>query len=493
MPAVLLGLIGAQIAVTRSDAVYHRRLWLDEIHTQLLVEDPSLTHAMDALKNGADTNAPALYVVTRAVSWCVGSTGPDVLRGVGFVSVLLGVLGIYAAVRRVYPAEIAAIAAMAAWAHPLITRHAFEARFYGPWFAGAVWFACALNLWDWSPRKLWPGLLIAVTSVFVCTIHYLGIISLAPIVIAHSLAVRTGWRATLARLVPVGAGLVALAACMPLYRGQRGSISVPTWVEPASFPAARDFLTMVFSYYVFAIPVIGFFASRMLDRGRPDESLDGPGEDVSELAGLSGLALLPAGLIAFSFLVQSVLIDRYAIATVACFGPLIAPIVARSHRPIHWAVLVGLILVSTSNLMGTARWFRQTEARRDEAKAEVARLADIPILFRSRSDLYELWWDAPEARDRFYFWDPKDLAGSTSAQDTFERDMARNHERWYGLSRAASLSSLQDHPLVYLYGLDATGVREIERSEVGVRLRPIDPRRGLFEARRTTERVTRLE
>ncbi len=493
VPALLLGLIGLQIAVTRSSAVYHRRMWLDEVHTQLLVQDPSLSHAFEALKHGADTNAPALYLLTRAASWCVGSTGPGALRVVGFVSVLLGVLGVYASIRRVYPAHVATIGAMATWAHPMITRHAFEARFYGPWFAGMVWFAFALNLWDRSRSKFWPGVLLASTSVLVCTNHYLGVISLGLVLVAHSLSIRTGWRAALERVVPVGVGILALAACIPLYLGQRKSITVGTWIEPASLPAARDFLMMVFSYYVFAIPVIGLFAASLLARGRGVASAEGTPEDVSELGGLAGLALLPAVLIVLSFSVQSVLIDRYAIAAVAGFGPLIAPVVARIRGPVRWAVLAGFLVLSTSNLMGSARWFRQAEARRDEATAAVARLADAPILFRSRSDLYELWWDAPEARDRFYFWDPKDLAEHPSALDCLERDMAGNHSRWYGLSRTATLSSLGDHRLVYLYGLDAEGVIEVERTEPELKLRSIDPRRGLFEATRTGERVTGLE
>ena len=493
IPLVLLGLIGSQIAVTRSYSLFNRRLWLDEFHTLLLVEDPSLSHAMEALKNGADTNAPALYLLTRAVSWCVGSTGPNVLRGVGMFSVLLGVFGVYAAVRRVYPPGVAVIAAMAIWAHPLITRHAFEARFYGPWFAGIVWFAYGLNLWDRSRRKASPGLLIATTSVLVCTIHYLGIISLALVAVAHSLSVRRSWRSTLVRMVPVGFGLLALAACMPLYRGQRQAISVPTWIDPPNFTAVRDFFDQVYTYYLFAIPVTGFFVATMLNRSRPAEGAGEPSDDVSELAGLASLALLPAALVVFSFLIQSVLIDRYAIAAVASFGPLMAPIVARTRRPIRWAVLVGLLLVSTSNLMTASRWFQITEARRRDATTEVTKLAEAPILFRSRADLYELWWDAPAARDRFYYWDPKDLGVKPSNFDLLERDMAKSHERWYGLSRAATLSSLHDQPLVYLYGLDAKGALEIERSEAGLRLRSVDAKRGLFEASRTIDKVTKLE
>ncbi len=493
VPVVLLGLIACQMAITRSDSLLNRRLWLDEFHTLLLVEDPSLPHAMEALQHGVDTNAPALYLIARAVSSCVGSSGPVTLRGIGVVSVVLGVIGIYAAVRRVYSPTVAMIATLTIWAHPLITHQAFEARFYGPWFASVVWLAYALNLWDRSRSKLGPACLIAMMSVLVCTIHYLGVISLALVVAAHSLFVRRPWRETLLRTLPVGFGFLALGACIPLYLGQRQAISVPTWMALPTIAAVRDFFDLVYRYYLFAIPMAGFFASRLLEKGRIGELVEERNEDVSELAGLASLAALPVAFVVFSFAIQSVLIDRYAIAAVASFGPLIAPIVARTRGPVRWAVLIGLLTVSTANLMAVTRWSRITEVRRREVIDEVAKLAEAPILCRSRADLYELWWDVPAARDRLYYWDPKDQDDQPSSFDLFEREMARNHEHWYGLPRATSLASLRNRPLVYLYGLDAKRVIQIERSDPGVRLKVVDQRRGIFEATWTTARVTKLE
>jgi hypothetical protein len=487
MPAILLGLIVAQVAVTRSYSLFSRGLWLDEYHTLLIVDDPSLSHAMEALKHGADTNAPGLYLLARAIGWGVGSSGPIVLRGIGFASVIAGLVGIYAMVRRVYSSEVALIAAIAAWSHPLLARHAFEARFYGPWFAGIVWFAYGLDLWDRSRRKAWPATLIAFTSVFVCTVHYLGILSLVLVATAHSLSRRRPWPVTLVRLLPAAAGLGALGLCLPFYSGQKLSLSVPTWLPRPDFAAVKTFLDSVYCYYIFAIPVVVYFVSRCLARpSRRGESTD-EGEGVDGLAGLAGLALMPFLLVVFSYRVQSVLLDRYAIVAVASFGPLIAPLVARTRSTWRWAILGGFVLISSANLMAASRWFAISDSIRREAVDQVAGLPAGPILFRGRMDLDEFWWDAPSMRDRIFLWAPEDRGDRAGAIFQIERDMARNHERWYGLPKAASLASLRDRPVVYLHGLDAEDVLELQRSDPDLALRPIDRKRGLFEATRPRE------
>ncbi len=487
VPAAMLALVALQVAATGSISLFHRLPWLDEYHTLLIVGDPSLPHAMDALKHGADVNAPGLYLLGRAVSWGVGSSDPATIRGIGFASVLAGIAGIYATARRAYPPGVAMIAAMAAWAHPLATRHAFEARFYGPWFAGIVWFAYALNLWDRSARKAGPGLLIALTSAFVCTIHYFGVISLGLVVAAHTAFARGSWKDSLTRLIPVGAGPMALAACLPFYFGQKRSLSVPTWVDPPSLVSVRLFLEGYFGFYLLAIPVLGFFASRF--RARPEPEEVEPEEEARrfpELAGMAGLVLMPAALVAFSVLVQSALVDRYTIPGVAAIGLLIAPIVARIGTPLRGAVLVGLLGFSTINLSAAVRHHAIVDSRRHEAVAILARLGDGPVLFRMRKDLYEFWWDAPNLRSRLFLWDPTDLVRDVPDRLVIERDMARNHDRWYGVGKIAGLASFGDRPVVYLYGLDPPDIPDLERSEPGIRLRTIDARRGLYEATRPT-------
>jgi len=58
VPAVVGLWTLASIVAVGSTSVLTRPMWLDEIHTALLVGDPSLLHALCALSHGADYNPP---------------------------------------------------------------------------------------------------------------------------------------------------------------------------------------------------------------------------------------------------------------------------------------------------------------------------------------------------------------------------------------------------------------------------------------------------
>lgn len=487
---LLIALILLQIVATRSASLFRKGLWLDEYHTLLIAEDPSLGHAMDALRHGADVNAPGLYLLARAVSRCTGATGLPLVRGIAFASILAGLVGLYTAIRKVYTPGIALIAASAAWAHPTAVHHAFEGRYYGPWFAGIVWFAIALNHWDRSRSKLGPGLLVGATAVWVCTIHYFGIFSLILVTAAHSSVVRGSWREVVLRLVPVGAGPVALAACLPFYFGQKRSLTVPTWIDPPDYNGVLKYLDSVFPCYLLLIPVFAFFATVLW--GRRGLALgDGPEagrEDLAELAGLASLAFLPLILILFSFLVQSVLIDRYAIPTVAAIAVVIAPLLARTGPRLRLVALLGLIAFSSGRLVAQSRLYRGVDASRLAMAGEAARLpvADAPILVKSRERLYELWWDVPSLRPRLFLWSPDDQGDRATDLLRIERDMARNHERWYGVARVGDLGLLRDRPVIYLSGLVPGDLLGLARERPDLDLRPINPDRGLYEVSRKT-------
>jgi hypothetical protein len=485
VPALLVALMLTQLAATRSFSLLQHRLWLDEYHTKLLVDDPSLPHAYQALKHGVDTNAPALYLIVRAVVWCAGSSDVGVLRGVALVSVSLAVLGIYAMVRPVYGPMVALVAAVATWSHPLVVRHAFEIRFYGPWLAACVGFAWALRLSSQpGGSRLGRAILLAGSAMLLCTIHYFGVIALGLMALGHLVVGRSDFRARVFELLPAGAGLVALAACLPFYFGQKASLTVPTWIEPPTLTGVRTFLGDVFGIYIFAIPVLALFLTQLFRTGEPTEDgTTGEGQ-LATLAPLVALGALPFVLVVLSYVMQSFLIDRYAIPAVACFGPLLAPVVARLGKPGRWAVLVCFLLVSTVNLMSSARWYRMYDGIRDEKVAELSTCGDGPILVQGRWELYELWYDAPQLRDRLFLWDPADKGSDAARMFVFEKAMAANHERWYGLGKANSLAKLEDQPIVYLYGVEPRDVLALERSDPSLQVQPLNQKRGLYEVRR---------
>lgn len=483
IPIAIVCLILVQIVATRSASLFTNRLQLDEYHTLLLVEDPDLPHSMEALKHGADVNVPALYLLNRLVTRCVGSTDPVVLRGTGFAAVVAGITGLYLLIRRVYSPDVAFIAALVPWTHPIVLDQAFQARFYGPWFAGVIWFALALNFWDRSRSKFWPGLLVAATATFVCTIHYFGVFSLMLVALAHTIFVGKPWRSSLARLIPVAAGPLALAAFLPFYFGQKATLSVPTWIPPPSAGSVIDLINKLYKFHVFAIPVCGLTASLLLAR-RELTSGATPGPDESrlpELAGVASLGLFPVLLIAFSYMFQSVLADRYFIVTVASFSVLIGPVLSRTARPIRWAVLLGVLALGSASLITQARTFRAFEAARTATARVVEALPNAPILFKSRATLYELRWDLPRFRERYFLMSPDDFGERSTDILKVESSMARNHLRWYGMPRSADLASLKSAPVFFVVGLDPEDLGEIQADHPELSFRLIDADRPFHE------------
>ena len=277
---------------------------------------------------------------------------------------------------------------------------------------------------------------------------------------------------------------MALAACLPFYFGQKRSLTVATWVNPPKVGSVLAFIDEIFVQYLFLIPACGLFASILWARRarsagpEPDES------GVGELAGLAGLVGLPVVLMLFSVGVQSVLVGRYAIAAVASISVLAAPLLARTLAPLRWAVLVVLLLASSAELVLSTRSAHLKEAARAGMAEELSKLPDAPILIESRAMLDDLWWDAPGLRGRLFLWSPSDRGVRTADWLLLERDMASNHEAWYGLPASASLDLVHDRPNCYVYGVKPADLLYFAHEKPDLAFRTIESVPDLYEVTR---------
>lgn len=482
VPPFLL-ILAAQLLDTKIGMVLRRPLWLDEVHTALIVEDPSPRHAFRALAAGADMNPPALYAIDRAVTWCARSTGPAALRTTSLVFTLAGIVGIYAITRRAYAPRIALAAAAAAWANPLLLHQAFEARFYAPWFGGIVWFAYALNAASRSPRSLGLRLLLAATSVFVCTIHYFGVFSLLLVIMAQALVAARRQDRIRPLVVWMAAGPMCLLACIPMYRGQRRSLSAPTWI---SMPGGRELLEYFGGLYdslILVPPMLVLFASLFLTRG-PARSGEGATQDpdagMLDLAGLGSLALMPMFLAAFTLLIQPALLPRYAIVAVGSLGVLGVPLLARSGRIGTWAVLATYLLYSTVTLHYQQRDFGKEARSIAERLAHLRGLAPAPLIFKSRHALYREGWASGRPPKTWYLWDEAEAGAALTNYAAVERDVARTLNRWYGMPQVLGIKSLSA-PHFYLVGFTEADLAKLRGRGWPLTFRPVDLDDGITE------------
>lgn len=467
-----VGLVGAQLWATDSFGLLGRMFWLDEVYTHTLVADPSLTHAMDALAHGVETHPPAFYLAARLFTRLVSSSDETALRAFALLSVLVGLLGIYALLRLTFTWWASAAALGLVWAHPLIVAHAFDARFYGPWLAGVAWVAYGLA----RARHRKPGatgvLLLAAGAAFVCTVHYFGIVTLLLIVGGEIWARRADGAPLLTGMTPLLAGPLALAACVPFLLGQRAALAVATWQPSVTVRAVAGFVAEVLLPTTLALVALAAWVAVLLTRGRLAKAWTA---DPSAQAGASALLLLPLVLVGFSIAVQTALVPRYALPAVVGLAPAAAFLLARLSWPGALAVGACLVLVSSQEVRARAQTWEEEDRFVSRLIADVrTRTNDAPVFFESPARLYVLCRYAPELAPRCFLIDfePGEL-GNTSPNRIFMRDLSRRFDEYYGAPRSQSWDRIKSLGSFYLVKSFIPGGRPGAAEYPGFRQEPI--------------------
>ena len=401
----LVSLFSLQVLLSDAGSLFSRRFWFDEWVTHLVVSDPHLPRAFAALRTAVYDNAPGLFVILRGIGGAFGTTSEVTLRTFAFLSIIVGLLGIYAALRRAFSPAVALTTVLAVWAHPLVLYHAFEARFYAPWFAAAVWFAFLLARVGDGPRKSWDNALLGVVAVVLCTIHYFGVATMLLIVASELL--RRGWAGrSWTLLAPSIVGFLAVAACVPLLKAQRATLTVDTWV-PAPSPGAvwhfaHEILLPAHLSSLLAVASVSLMVRAVHNAKSPGST--GLREAYSSFVGLSSLVCFPALLVLFSYVVQPALIPRYAIAAVAGLAPGIALVVHTIPRA-FLAVLCVFFLLSSSRSLRHMAIDHEVRTQRTIELADVIRrhTADHPVVFESHLP-HDFVHYAPDLAERLYFF-----------------------------------------------------------------------------------------
>jgi hypothetical protein len=420
--AVALGLLTVlQLSITQSFFLFSRNFWLDELFTYTIVSDPDLSHALKALANGVETNPPTLHLLLKAFSVLFVSTEPG-FRLFALVSMLAGLMGLYVVLRDAFSPLAAVAGVLAVWCHPLITHHAFEARFYGPWLAMVVWFAACLARALRRPGQKWFAVPLAVLSILVCTIHYFGIITLLLVTIPQLWIYRRQSRLSPGILAAVLCGPIALAACVSMPLTQRSALTVATWVAPITgVDVALGLLPLVAAGCLYILR--GRLAKRLPENG-----------DLTAIVGLLGLLLLLPGLTFFSITVQPAMVARYALPALLIVGILVAFLVQQMPRLLGIAVCGVLLAISGQHLRELVGVYRARDQQMGRLVAAIRdETGNAPVGFEFQHLLYVVHRYAPDLRSRCFFieFDNGDTK-EASALQTFARDAARQYAAFYG-------------------------------------------------------------
>lgn len=450
--SVLIAVVLAQMAVAGGFSLVRRHFWVDEMFTQTLVADPDLGHALRALAGGLETHPPAFYLVLRGFTALAGGANEVTLRLFALLSVLTGLAGVYALLRQCFAPLVCFAALLAVWGHPLVVVHAFEARFYGPWLAGVVWFAYCLVRCREAGRSRWWDVLVGLAAVFVCTVHYFGIITLG-LVLAFELWARRSARLSPWRgVTPAVLGPLALLACLPLLLHQRAAMTVPTWVESAGPGWSFEFLSKLLFPAGLAAVLVAAWLARLAqgDSGRAERA---EGINLKALAGLSGLLVLPVVLIVFSFTVQSVLIEKYALPAVAGLAPSAAYALARAGRLWQIGLCGVLCLTGVRELHAYAVQTRDHDEHFTAGLIDNLRqnTGDADVIFETQHNFYVVCRYAPDLAPRCFFLDyERGQIGNDSHFRVFSRDLARCYDAYYPVFGMKKWEGLRERQSFYL-------------------------------------------
>lgn len=398
---IVPAIICLQLLILRDPIPFTHSFWLDEIHTQLLVEDSSVAHAVTALAAGVDFNPPTYYGLARLISG-VGPTPEISQRLFSLACVIFCCACVYRLVRDCCSPLVATAAAMLIWSFEVVQNQAFESRFYAPWLAATALTALCLQRIPMSSDVVWRiGLVVG--SMLMCTVHYFGVISLALLAgtqMLKNVVTRRGGVTFLIWLVPA---VFALAVCIAVfYGGQRSALSVATWVPAISWKTSLQFLQELVP--VWAIPIA--FVIWILSRRPASESTQEANTDQTD-SGISAaisLSLMPLCLILFSILLQPSLVSRYGTVCTIGFAIILASLIRPAPKWIAVAFTIWFFVAGLQNL-GTQveRWHR-TEERQKEMIARLRKVdPKVPLLFESRHAMYPITRYAPDLAPRIHF------------------------------------------------------------------------------------------
>ena len=430
-----------------------RQMWMDEIHSWLLIQDDSTSRSLQALADGVDYNPPTYILLARQLRYLPGGIKEGNLRSFSLSLMLLAVLGVFKLLRRRYPLLVCMASVLLMLSSVHLVHQSTEMRFYPLWLAACAWLCVALDVA--GLQKAWQlrlsnvvALLMAAT---IATTHYFGILTLGLICSGALLAPDLTKGRVRMILVTGLTGGVCLVGCLPFLIVQRSALSQATWVSPATLADSIGFLTALFPLLPVIVCGIAFVLSTALNKSQ--ESIQNLyGDDARQLAPCVFLSLMPIVIVLLSWTIQPALVTRYAVTGVLGFGPIFALLLSRCG-PRMQIILVAVSGIIFMQVVAFCRdqWHEIDEAR-DAFVTQLRELpSDVPIIFEDRTISMPVLHAHPELQSHCWLVDFTDdqLTGASRLRSV-QRDVGRRIEKWYPEYKMRSLSSLRDEPAFYV-------------------------------------------
>lgn len=458
------------VGLTNSWVLFTRPFWLDEWHTIFVATQPGIVESLRSLARGADFNTPLIHLGYRLIGALAGGLSPTIVRLAAFAAVWLALTIVYGLLRERLSRTSAFAGVLVIWTHTVIVRQAFEGRYYAPWLLLTALFVAAVAGAGDRPTSLRRSVTIAAAAVLLCTVHYFGIFTWLLVTLAVLLAYPERREFLRRRLAPALAGPLALAACVPLYLGQRAVLGTRTWIDPLSVDQVTSFFETLLGWPTLVATLLAWAIARRIPFLRASSSWNDQARErpwtipESALLALCGQFAI---LILVSAILQPVGLDRYGIPILLAWAPLVAMATEELGPRLRGLMIAALLAGSLFAVRDQAHELRRWEGQLAEDAAILGRYrhSGTPIVAKDRHSVYPLAHraDLADLTIRYLVPSESDLRrafpGPDSASPEFrmaevEAIGARIHHQLFGFPALIDPETLRAGGTFVLVGAD---------------------------------------
>ncbi|MBC7965801.1 MAG: glycosyltransferase family 39 protein [Fuerstia sp.] len=438
-----------------------RQLWMDEVHSWLLIQEPQTQRSLQALADGVDYNPPTYMLLARQLHYLPGGITESSLRWLSLTLMMLAIIGIFVLLQRRFSFLVclAAVLMMASSVH--LIHQSTEIRFYPLWCAACAWLCVVLDSHAIQKprRQRLNNILAIVLAGVITTTHYFGILTLGLICVGAMLAPNiTRGRRRIIVLVALAGGL-CLVACLPFLIGQRAALTRSTWVSPATVDDSIGFLSAMFPLVPIVVCGLAFAISSALRKsgaqhadlavtevGAKSAAVHTAAEHSRQLAPSLLLALMPLVIVLLSWTVQPALVTRYAVPGVLGFAAIFAILLSRCGPRFQMLMVVAGGVMFLRGVAFCSHQWHEIDRTRDELVAQLKDLpADGPIVFEDRTVSMPVLHSHPELHARCSLLDfTDDQLTADSRLRIVQRDVGRRIVQWYPAYTMSPLDSLDN-------------------------------------------------
>jgi hypothetical protein len=448
-----------EMAALGAWAMLTKPFWLDEIHTFLVAGTQSLPDSMRSLAAGADFNPPAALLLYRVAGLLAGGLSEVAARVVAAACVVGALTAVYLLLRDQFARWVAVVGTLSVWAQQVVMHAAFEARFYAPLLFASGWLLLSLSRSVRRAPTVVSRASLGLASIGVCTVHYFGILTWAIAIATVIIRAPDSRAAIMRRLVPSIAGPLALAACLPLYVGQRAALTVPTWIPD---PTVRE-AAWLLGRFLLTLPVLVALVCWGLTivRARHTTGRARRGTGWPFTLGptlLLAQVAVPFTLMAVSLLVLPATEPRYWIVGAFASAPVVALAIARADSVILRVAAAGMLASSVKTMWGESHRADALVRRvRDDVRVATRLVGSgAVVVARFRDTLYPVLHERPDLVQHLAVLDSTPF-DTTNAFFAVERDIARVHHRLYGFPNLVTPAKLDSLPSFYLMEPESEG------------------------------------